>query len=196
MDATRRERLTIDLRGLGAALRAHATTRELTVAAAARSVLAATLVAATSTAVAAPDGARDQAAAQRVKLTLRMRAGAAGLLSRRARAAGLSYGDYVDTLLDGVPAPAVTADHRQAVTTLRVSNELLASLSSDINALIRAASRGSAAEARQLRDLDILVDAVRRHLALSSRLTASLTTVAIVPRRGCVEPPDGARRLA
>ena len=184
--------MTIDLRGLGAALRAHAKTRQLTVAATARSLIAASLEQSLATTAAGPDGTRDVATP--VKLTLRMRASAAHLLAQRARAAGLPYGAFVGTLLDGSPAPALVAEHRVAAIALGVSTEQLAALSTDINALIRMVSRDSVAEAAQLRErIGTLADDVRGHLALSSRLMASLAPVTVAARRGPRTPADGAR---
>jgi hypothetical protein len=113
--ARRRERVTIDLRGLGPALRAHAKTNQLTVAAAARSLLAASLGESRSRRTTEPDGTCDMTAS--VKLTLRVRPSAARLLSERARAARQPY---VGILLDGSPAPALAADQREAVRALGV----------------------------------------------------------------------------
>jgi hypothetical protein len=185
--------VTIDLRGLGTALRAHANSRQLTVAGTARSLIAASLDASRSTTTAEPDRTCDLAPTRAVKLTLRMRASAASLLSERARAAGLPYGAYVGTLLDGSPA-ALALNHQEAVRALCVSTEQLAALSTDINALIRVVSRGSVGEAPQFRErLGSVADDVRRHLALSSRQLTSLTSVAVGARRGPRRPPDGAR---
>jgi hypothetical protein len=189
-----RERVTIDLRGLGTALRAHANSRQLTVAATARSLIAASLDASRSTTTAEADRTCDLAPTRAVKLTLRMRASAASLLSERARAAGLPYGVYVGTLLDGSPAPALALNHQEAVRALGVSTEQLAALSTDLNALIRVVSCGSVGEAPQFRErLGSVADDVRRHLALSSRLLTSLTSVAVGARRGPRRLPDGAR---
>jgi hypothetical protein len=191
-----RDRVTIGLRGLGPALRAHAKTRELTVAAAARSVLAASLDASTSTAVAGPRRSSDEATAQTVKLTLRMRPRAATLLSERARAAGLPYGAYVGTLLDGSPAPALAADHREAVTALGVSTEQLATLSVDINTLFRMLGRGSSAELQKYRNrLEGLPDEVRHHLGLASRLMAELKPAALLSAHRSRRASGSARRL-
>jgi hypothetical protein len=192
----RRDRVTIDLGGLGPALRAHAKTRELTVAAAARSVLAASLDAATSTAVAAPKGGPDELTAQAVKVTLRMRPRATTLLAERARAAGLPYGAYVATLLDGSPAPALGADHREAVTALGVSTEQLATLSVDINTLFRMLGRGSSAELQKYRDrLEGLPDEVRHHLKLSSHLMAELQPAALLSGHRSRRASGSVRRL-
>jgi hypothetical protein len=136
-------------------------------------MLAASLEAPPTPADAEPADARDPITDQAVKLTLRMRPRAAHLLVQRARAAGLPYGAYVGTLFDGAPAPALAADHKEAMTALGVSTEQLATLSIDINALFRLFAHGSSVEARKYRDrIEGLADEVRHHLQLSSRLMA------------------------
>ena len=179
MARTHRERMTIDLRGLGPALRAHAKARRLTLAAAARSALAAALQDASSADAGEVDNEHDQVADRSVKLTLRLRRSAANRLATRARAAGLPYGAYLATLLDGTPAPPLAADHTAAVTALGVSTERLAVISADINELIRVVGRGGMPASRQFdgRMAGVAGD-VRQHLVLASQLIAALKPAA------------------
>ena len=194
MARTHRKRMTIDLRGLGPALRAHAKARRLTLAAAARSALAAALQDASSGDAGEVDNEQDQAADHSVKLTLRLRRGAANRLATRARAAGLPYGAYLATLLDGTPAPPLAANHEQAVTALGASTERLAIISADINELIRTVGRGGVPAARQLDDRMVsLARDVRQHLVLASRLMAALQPAAR-PRQRSGRRPDSWRR--
>ena len=179
MSVAHRERMTIDLRGLGPALRAHAKARRLTLAAAARSVLVAALQNASSADAGEVDNEHDQVADRSVKLTLRLRRSAANRLATRARAAGLPYGAYLATLLDGTPAPPLAADHTAAVTELGISTERLAAISADINELLRVVGRGGMPVSRQFDDrMAGVAGDVRQHLVLASRLMTALKPAA------------------
>ena len=190
MAGVARDRITIDLGGLGPALRAHAQGRQLTVAAAARSALASALQNSARLSTGEHGGELDAAANHAAKLTLRLRRGSADQLVTRARAAGLSYGAYLTTLLDDMPAPAAAPGHDQAVAALGASTEQLAVVSADINELIRLIRRGSAPAAQQFSDrLGTLAGDVRQHLVLASRLVVELQPAAR-PRQRSGKRPD------
>ena len=190
-----RDRITIDLGGLGPALRAHAQDRHLTVAAAARSALSEALQDASSGDPGEVDNEHDQVADRSVKVTLRMRRSVANRLATRARAAGLPYGAYLATLLDGTPAPPLAADHAAAVTALGVSTERLAVISADINELMRVVGRGGMPAYRQFDDRMVGVAGdVHQHLVLASRLMTALKPAAR-PRQQSGRPPDHWLRL-
>jgi hypothetical protein len=109
-----------------------------------------------------------------VKLTLRLSPAHAAALAERARAADLSQGRYVETLLDGAPA-SVSADDRITVLELAASNDNLAAMSVDLNAFLRALARADSEAAERYReDLTVLAHNVRAHLAIASALTARL----------------------
>lgn len=174
-----RDRITIDLAGLGPALRAHAQGRQLTVAATARSALASALQRSACPSTGGFDRELDPAANPTAKLTLRLRRGAANRLAVRARAAGLSYGAYLADLLEGTPAPPVAPGHDRAVAALGVSTEQLAVIAADINELIRRVARESVPAAQQFSDhLGTLARDVRRHLVLASSRMATLQPAA------------------
>ena len=98
------DRVTIDLRGIGDAVRSAAAGRGLTIAAFAREALVSAL------SEAPPLREMLDAPAQRlhgtVKLTWRMDVRAAEALAANARALGLSYGRYVGYLVSATPLPA------------------------------------------------------------------------------------------
>ena len=170
MATASRERATIDLRGLGPALKAHARARNLSVSDVAR--LAVIEVLKTSRSEAAGQGATESDAGDggTVKLTIRLRRGVASRLAARARDCGLSQGAYLTTLIDGVPAPPLAV-----ATTLGKSTEQLAVVSADLNELIRVARRDGAAAEHLIEDgLRPLVHDVRQHLGLASRLLSEL----------------------
>ena len=165
-----RERVTIDLRGLGAALKAHARARHLTVSDAARLALVAMLKTSASESEAQVGGESDVANDGTVKLTIRLRRGVATRLTARARACGLSHGAYLTTLIDEAPAPPLAV-----VTALGTSTEQLAVVSADLNELIRTIRRDVTSSGCLIDDwLRPLVIDVRRHVALAARLMSEL----------------------
>jgi hypothetical protein len=130
-----RDRVTIDLRGIGDAVRADAAASGQTVAAFARAALVARV------------DARPLAIEQLVapacrsapmsKVHLRMRRHDAELLVANARLMGLSYGEYVSRLVATTPLPAPVAERAADRAALRSSSDNLAALAGDINAVIR-----------------------------------------------------------
>lgn len=118
---------------------------------------------------------RSVSGGQVVKVTLRMSAVHALLLARRARAADVSQGWYVCTLLDGMPAPLRSADHSTAVATLRASTDKVAAMSVDLNAFLRLLTCGPDQQMENYRAaLMSLADDMRAHLAAASVLIAEL----------------------
>lgn len=167
--------MTIDLRGLGPAIREQAKARKLPAAAVARQAVVAMLE---SSPVSVQDQAADSSKAsddQTVKLTVRMRRCIAGRLTMRARAAGLSQGAYLATLIEGAPAPPLPVDHREAIAALGVSTDQLAAVSADVCDFIRLFRSDSSPPVVQLGDrMRALTDVVRQHLVIASRLMADL----------------------
>ena len=174
-----RERVTIDLRGLGAAVQSRAAAERTTVAALARRAIVAMLDAPASqaelfSAVAAtaprvpPDGLP-------VKLTVRMSATHAVTLATRAHSADVSQGAYVAGLLDNAPPLPQSPDHRAAIGALLTSTDQLAVLSGDLNAFMRLLGRGNPAALEPYRaSVMSLSKDVHGHLAVASRLMSEL----------------------
>ena len=170
MATASRERATIDLRGLGPALKAHARARNLSVSDVARLAVIEVLKTSGSEAVAQGAAGSDAVEGGTVKLTIRLRRGVASRLAARARDCGLSQGAYLTTLIDGVPAPPLAV-----ATTLGKSTEQLAVVSADLNELIRVARRDGATAEQLIEDgLRPLVHDVRQHVALASCLLSEL----------------------
>ena len=110
-------------------------------------------------------------------------------MATHARAAGLPYGAYLATLLDGTPAPPLALGHDVAVAALGLSTERLAVLSADVNELIRLLRRERVPVARQFSDpLVTLVGDVRQHLVLASRLMVELQWAAGMRQRSGKRP--------
>ena len=174
-----RERVTIDLRGLGAAVHLRAAAERTTVAALARRAITAILDAPGSqdelfSAVAAaaprvpPDGLP-------VKVTVRMSATYAVTLATRAHCADVSQGAYVAGLLDNAPPPPQPKDHRVAIGALLTSTDQLAALSTDLNAFMRLLGRSNPAALEPYRaSVMSLNKDVQGHLAAASRLMSEL----------------------
>lgn len=168
-----RDRVTVDLRGWGPRLQAQASRRGMSAAAIVRRAVLDVLSDAES--AQEPERAVETAhGAGCVKLTLRLSPAHAAALAERARAADLSQGRYVETLLDAAPA-SVSADDRITVLELAASNDNLAAMSVDLNAFLRALARADSEAAERYReDLTVLAHNVRSHLAIASALIARL----------------------
>jgi hypothetical protein len=168
-----RDRVTIDLRGIGDAVRAAAAGGGLTVAALARQALVDTIGPQLGH---APLAALDSSERQRgvVKLTLRLREPDAEVLSVNAIGRGLSYGEYVAQMIRRTPLPMPATERAADRAALMTSSDALAVLSTDLNAFIRLLRMGKSAEAEKYRRRIETVDVdIRRHLDLASTFIAN-----------------------
>jgi hypothetical protein len=170
-----RDRVTVDLRGIGPALHAQAAKRGVSVAAVVRVAVVAVLD--------SPSGPPEPANRPRsvdsrlVKVTLRVGALHAAGLADRARSAEVSQGAYVAALLDGMVASPRPADHGDAVAALADSTQKVAAMSADIHAFIRSIRNVNSDEAQKYRAvLMSLSQDMRLHLQVASRLMARMTT--------------------
>lgn len=169
-----RDRVTIDLRGLGPRLQVQADKLGITAAALVRRAVLEVLDDAPSAVYDGESG--DQAlSTQVVKVTLRLSAAHAFLLARRARVAEVSQGKYVAGLIEGTPEPPRAADHASAVAALMTSTDRLAALSADLNAFMRLVGRVPRTELEPYRaSIQSLRVDVRKHLASAAELVATL----------------------
>ena len=184
-----RERVTIDLRGIGPRLHAHAAARGKTTAAVVRAAVVAMLDAAWGSVE--PARVAESIDVRVVKVTLRLDGVHATCLADRARSAEVSQGAYVMGLLDGQPPGPRSADHGDAVAALADSTHKVAAMSADIHGflrLIRSAKADEAAEKYRAGLMSLAVD-MRAHLEVASRLIAGLTS-----RRRMSESAVNARR--
>jgi hypothetical protein len=170
MASDSRDRVTIDLRGIGPSVRAAASARRLRVAAYARLALA---QASNQAANRLPPASPIERANAVIKVTLRLDPLDAELLLLGAAHVGLSYGAFVAHLLRGTPLPASLADRTKDRDALIVSSDHLATLSADLASLIPMLKRfegegavryGAAAEALRAE--------VRQRLKLASRVVS------------------------
>jgi hypothetical protein len=178
MRAAAREFFTVDLRGLRAALAAHAASQGVTESDVLRSALAAALGSGACSATTAQSGQNDDPhAGGSIKLSVRLPRPAARRLDHQARAAGLSRGVYLSRLIDGAPPIIAAADRAAGAAALSASAAELALLSRDINHQTQLLRRGAGDAARQYRErLDNLDADVRAHLDKAALTLAGLST--------------------
>jgi hypothetical protein len=110
-----------------------------------------------------------------VKITVRLEPRIAERMTVQARAAGLSQGVYLSTLIAGAPAVLIGADHRRAVAALTASNDEIARMAAAINGLLRRLRCGEVPSAGEVdATLEALAPEVRAHLRHASQLIADL----------------------
>lgn len=167
MDSTSRDRITVDLRGLRAALFAQARASGVRPSDFVRSSLVASL-AGSAPSVPAEPGSAAVTSTDRVRLTLRMARSDARATIRAAREAGLQPGDLVADLVARVPVHLV-AQRPEHLAQLAASSAELSTLSRNIHHLTRLLREGSTRAAMEYRGmLDALAADVRTHLLLAA----------------------------
>lgn len=179
-----RDRVTLDLRGIGPALRAHAEASNTPVASLVRRLLVAQLAPLELPCERrAPGEAAQVPSRKSVKLTVRVPAQAAEQMIRGAQACGASYGHYLRTLIEGAPAMPSFSDRREALSNLGASTDRLAAVFVDLKHLGRLLNgSGETATHPALDGLAPIVAELREHLALVSRVISELKPGAM--RRG------------
>jgi hypothetical protein len=168
--------VTVDMRGLKAALVARAESERVSVSALVRSAVARELGlarAAVDQQAAAP--ADSASRATKVKLSIRMTPEEASLLAAGARAAGLSRGAYLAGLVADVPVLSAGASRTDHLATLIASSAELSTLSRNIHHLTSLLREGNVRPALEYRGmLDSLAGDVRGHLTLAASVLADL----------------------
>jgi len=174
---TSRDRVTIDLRGIGDAVRAAAAVRDMGVAQLVRRALVMSLDLRATAAVAPMERGSDGQTPHQVptretaKLTLRLSRAHADALMVNAGALGLSYGDYVGRLVAGSRLPQPVAERQADRAALLASNDRMAALSTDLVALVTLLRQAKVEQAKPYRDRLETADAeIRRHLDRASAL--------------------------
>lgn len=174
MASASRDRITIDLRGIGDAVRAASAGQGMGVAQLVRRSVVASLD--SWTPAQATSGSDGQTPGDAVaKLTLRLPRLHADALILNAGTLGLSYGEYVARLIDGTPLPQPVVERRADRAALLASNDQLAALSADLNALVSLLRRTDVAQVRAYRErLELTETEILRHLDRASALIAGL----------------------
>jgi hypothetical protein len=177
MPGASRDRVTIDLRGIGDAVRAAAACRGMGLAQLVRRAVVMSLdLHAPATVAPVKQGSDGQTpdqvpARETAKLTLRLPQAHADALMLNAGALGLSYGDYVGRLVAGSRLPQPVAERQADRAALLASNDRMAALSTDLVALVTLLRQAKVEQARPYRDRLETADAeIRRHLDRASAL--------------------------
>ena len=168
--------VTVDMRGLKAALVARAQAERVSVSVLVRGAVARELglaKAAVDQQAAAPAGSASSAT--KVKLSIRMTPEEAERLVAGARAAGLSRGAYLAGLIAGVPVLSAGASRTDHLATLIASSAELSTLSRNIHHLTSLLREGNVRPALEYRGmLDTLAGDVRGHLMLAASVLSDL----------------------
>jgi len=168
--------VTVDMRGLKAALVACAAQRRVSVSVLVRQAVELEIghgADADGRAVGQPDGLAEGDAW--VKLSLRMRRCEASNLDAGARAAGMSRGAYLAGLVNGVPVLASGGARPELVSALTRSCAELSTLSRNVHQLTALLQAGNVPQALLYRDmLDHLADDVRAHLRVAAQVLTEL----------------------
>ncbi len=173
MNTTAHDFVTVDMRGLKAALVVRARVERVSVSVLVRGAVARDLGLATDGERSRMDVPTDGEA--RVKLSIRMTGEEARQLAAGARAAGLSRGAYLAGLIANVPVLSAGGGRTEHIATLMASCAELSTLSRNIHRLTALLRQANVEPARPYRAmLDTLAGDVRRHLELAARLLAEL----------------------
>ena len=180
MAPSSRDRLSVDLHGLKAALFERARLTGMSPSGWVRATLAEAL----SGPAEPVDGTRpprlEARGASRVRLTLRMSRDDASAVLAAARLAGQPPGDFVAELLAGQPAPMPASDRAEAVGALIASCAELSTFSRNLSHLVSLLRQGSFRPAEEYRPMLATLGAdVREHLDCFTRAMVDLQ-----PRRG------------
>ena len=170
-----RDRISVDLRGLKAALVAHSAGQGVSPSAFVRGVLETALHATDLQSVAAPQGDRELRTKDRVRLTLRMQPSDREAVLRAAQDTGLPAGDFVAALVCKAPVLFSSARPAAHLAALIASCAELATLSRNLHFHATLLRQGSSRAAQAYREMLDNVDAdVRTHLALATSVVAEL----------------------
>jgi hypothetical protein len=176
MNTTAHDFVTVDMRGLKAALVARAQAERVSVSVMVRSAVARELGLAAdgeTNRIYAPTGGAASAAS--VKLSIRMSAEEARQLTVGARAAHLSRGAYLAGLIANVPVLSAGGGRTEHIATLMASCAELSTLSRNVHRLTALLRQANVEPARPYREmLDTLAGDVRQHLELAARVLADL----------------------
>lgn len=168
--------VTVDMRGLKAALVTRAQAQRVSVSVLVRAAVARELGHVDSSDEPETGQRAEAALGSIVKLSIRFTSGEAEQLDTAARRAGLSRGAFLAGLLANVPSLSGDAASRlDCLAMLTASSAELSTLSRNINHLTTLLRQGEVRAAQEYRRmLDSLGDDVRAHLSLAASVLAAL----------------------
>lgn len=175
MQTNPRERISIDLQGLKAALMERSQALGMSPSELLRKALVQALDTPATLERSAAVRRHMKRPSDRTRLCLRMGQEEATATMAAAKRAGMSPGDYVAGLVAGVPVLMNGGGRSDHIAALTTSNAHVANLSRNIYALTRFMTQANVEQARAYRDmLATLNGDVRRHLMLASSVLAEL----------------------
>lgn len=193
MAPSSRDRISVDLHGLRAALVERAQARRVSVSVLVRGAVERELGLGDGLKECGGATGNAESAGSTVKLSIRLTTDEADRFDAAARRAGLSRGAFLAGLLADVPALSGGAGSRlDCLAALTASSAELSTLSRNINHLTALLRKGDVRPAQEYRRmLDTLGDDVRQHLKLAARVLAELR-----PARPSTKSGDEARPAA
>ncbi len=176
MNTTAHDFVTVDMRGLKAALVARAQAERVSVSVLVRGAVARDLgLAADGEASRMDMLTAGSASAASVKLSIRISAEDARQLAAGARASGLSRGAYLAGLIANVPVLSAGGGRSEHIAALMASCAELSTISRNVHRLTALLRQANVEPARPYRAmLDTLAGDVRRHLELAAHVLADL----------------------
>lgn len=176
MAPSARDRISVDLRGLKAALVARAVAERVDVSVVVRRAVERELDVAAATTVVASESRNSHAAGSMVKVSIRLTSADAAQLAGSAARAGLSRGAYIAGLLAEVPLlTSGSAARPDILAALSASCAELSTLTRNLHHLTCLLRQGQVRAAMEYREmLDTLGGDVREHLAMAAGLLAEL----------------------
>jgi hypothetical protein len=175
MAPSSRDRLSVDLHGLKAALLDRAKALGVTPSGFVRSTLAAVLGQSVDPEAVIPRSGQHAGPGERVRLCMRMTRQHARATVEAARQTRMTPGDFVAGLVRGVPVLSAGGSRADHIAALIASSAELSTLSRNIHRLTALLRQANVEPARPYRAmLDTLDGDVRRHLELAATVLADL----------------------
>jgi hypothetical protein len=175
MTPSSRDRLSVDLHGLKAALFARAQALGVSPSGLVRTTLSEALGQASKVNIERHAPPQLRGRGDRVRLCLRMSREHARLTLEASRRAGLNPGDYIGGLVTNVPVLSAGGSRGEHIATLVASSAELSTLSRNIHRLTALLRQANVEPARPYREmLDTVAADVSRHLELAARVLADL----------------------
>jgi hypothetical protein len=168
-----RDRVTIDLCGIGDAVRSAASAQGVSVAVLARSALIEALPHDAAALLPRAEPILDLGST--IKLSVRLSSADSAALATQAAAAGLSQARLVALLIRRAELPMPAAERRAELASLRSSNDELATIAADVSLFVHALSRPGLTALAPLRQRMVNLDAdIARHLQIAAALLARM----------------------
>lgn len=175
MTPSSRDRISVDLHGLKAALFARAQATGSSPSDLVRQAVARSLGVPISTSIRFDEASLTRRAGDRIRLGLSMQRDDAAVLLAIARRSGMRPGDYMASLLAGVPVAQLGGSFADHIAALTASSSELSTLSRDIHHLTHLLRQGDVVPALAYRETLKTLDAdIRRHLLLAADVLAHL----------------------